>query len=1018
VVWRRELGVVAVNWTDILDGEIVNAAWAVAGMVAKPRASRRTAADLDTAGWADTERLITEALTEIAPERELPDLSAGEAAELEAAVRTPEVQGALQALLAARLTDAPETDAALAREAVRLAFTESALASPHPSDRRRKATISAASALAPLPEFEAAGRKYAVVLSEYFDGKISALVARLEGQVGFAGLAQVRAEAYNARIVALLGAIERQVAALADPTRGTRAEAEFVERYRRQAHQRHGFLTPPDFDRRRRVPVADIYVPTTISAEDGAERVRHSPDTGPRSLKVWDLAGRLDRTVLLGDPGGGKTTAANVLTDRFAADGNPLVAFLVTLREYAAKTPIEWSVAEHIEHNLNTLYQSPAPDGLVERLLLTGRAVLIFDGLDELLDTSRRCDVSDRVEQFCSAYPLTPVLVTSRAVGYDQARLDDTQFTCYRLGGFGDEEVTEYAGKWFRTQEGLAPAEAAAKAQAFIEESAHAADLRGNPLLMSLMCILYRGAGSLPGDRAGIYARCAELLLRKWDEQRDLYRKLGSDHLVEPTLRYLAWWLFTRQDSQTAATERELTGKAAEFLYERGYETQEQARTAAREFVEFCRGRMWVFSDAGTTADGEKLYGFTHRTFLEYFTAWHLVVTSESPEDLARMLAPRIAAGEWTTVAALAMKIKSQASDRGADRVYAVLLDPGLAASHAGPLLEFLATFLPSARPSPAAVRKLTRAVLDDVMRSAPAVQLRFGPMAKLLACGLDYRDPIGEEISGRIADLVASDAARHRADGLWLVSSLPFRSDGSDEFWTNWARDQCRHYAAEVASAAVDNKELRILALAARTLTVRDAIAMPGGLTILTTVPALFLTSQGDSGPVKVPYLFFMAQTLMYLPQDQEMASNITATGNHLIAHPELPWVRGPLTADDNMLTPFYAMWDTAEEFPVIEEEGNLGAAAIVCIIAELNGNSINLPRMTDLESGHSPAGMSPLTLYMASRFNGETGELPDLPVPTDFRQVFRDWAACRINFTEATRKAVKSRKARTRSG
>jgi hypothetical protein len=26
VVWRRELGVLAANWTDILDGEIVNAA--------------------------------------------------------------------------------------------------------------------------------------------------------------------------------------------------------------------------------------------------------------------------------------------------------------------------------------------------------------------------------------------------------------------------------------------------------------------------------------------------------------------------------------------------------------------------------------------------------------------------------------------------------------------------------------------------------------------------------------------------------------------------------------------------------------------------------------------------------------------------------------------------------------------------------------------------------------------------------------------------------------------------------
>ena len=141
--------------------------------------------------------------------------------------------------------------------------------------------------------------------------------------------------------------------------------------------------------------------------------------------------------------------------------------------------------------------------------------------------------------------------------------------------------------------------EAKAKAAAFLNESTNAKDLRANPLLLSLMCILYRGAGSLPVDRAGIYARCAELMLRKWDEQRDLYRKLGTDHLVEPTLRYLAWWLFTRENGQTAATERELIVETTEFLYGRGYETEDEARAAAREFFGFCRGRMWVFSDAG-----------------------------------------------------------------------------------------------------------------------------------------------------------------------------------------------------------------------------------------------------------------------------------------------------------------------------------------------------------------------------------------------------------------------------------
>jgi len=775
---------VLINPADVAavaDGVLVNAVWAVGQMAARPRESRRAAAGLDTVAWADTERLIRGALADVATSREFPALSEQDAAELAVALRCHEVQGALQALLAARLTDAPEADAAKAREAVRLALSRTVPPSSGRDDRRTgigaspggKSSLRATARPEEspmLPAFEAAGSKYAAPLSEYFDDKICGLVATLEGRVGLAGLAQVRAEAYNARIVALLGAIERQAAALADSGRDGRGETEFLERYRRQAHQRHGFLTPPDFDRRRRVRVADIYVATAVTEEDYSERLRVPPETATGSLKVWDLAERLDRTVLLGDPGGGKTTAANVLTDYLASDATRRIPFLVTLREYAAKTPIEWSVAECIEQNLGTLYQAPAPGALVERLLLTGRAVVIFDGLDELLDTSRRRDVSDRVEQFCSAYPLTPVLVTSRVVGYDQARLDDAQFTCYRLGGFGGDQVSEYACKWFASQEGMPATDAAAQAKAFLAESAHATDLRANPLLLSLMCILYRGAGSLPGDRAGIYARCAELLLRKWDEQRDLYRKLGSDHLVEPTLRYLAWWLFTREDSQAVATERELIAKTTEFLYERGYETQEQAQIAAREFVEFCHGRMWVFSDAGTTADGEKLYGFTHRTFMEYFTAWHLAVTSESPEELARTLAPNIRSAGWWVVSELAIKIKSDMSDRGADRCYAALLplDQG-----DGALLELLCACLSSARPAPAMARSLTRAVLDYATERGEPVHRGLEPLLALVGSGDSYARLIADELGSRIAEMTASDQVSVRTAGIRLLFSI-----------------------------------------------------------------------------------------------------------------------------------------------------------------------------------------------------------------------------------------------------
>ena len=803
VVWRW--GNVFINPGDVADGVLVNAIWAVGQMVVRPRASR-AASELDVVGWMNTEALTRAGLSEV--KLELPELLEADAAKLEAALERDEVQGALQGLLAARLTDAPEMDAARAREAVRLALRDT---------------------------------RFAEQLSDYYDRKIGDLAGDLEGRVGLTGLSQVRNEAYNSRIVALLGAIERQVAALADPGCGSRAEAEFLDRYRRQVWGRHGKLEPPDFERRRRVPVEKIYVNTSIYAYDDKRVDFGWTPVGISSLNVMDLIVRLDRTVLLGDPGGGKTTATNVLAYYFASDPTRKVPFLVTLREYAAKEPPELSVASHIEQTLKTLYQSAAPDGLVERLLLTGRALVIFDGLDELLDTSRRREVSDRVEQFCSAYPLTRVLVTSRVVGYDQAQLDVDQFTCYRLGGFGEDEVAEYVRKWFTVQENVSPAEAENESQAFLMESAGAPDLRYNPLMLSLMCILYRGVGSLPRDRAGIYSRCAELLLGKWDESRRIHHELQAGHLVEPAIRHLAWWLFNSQDFRGAVTERALIYEAAKFLYGRGFESSEEARAAAREFVEFCGGRMWVLSDAGTTADGEKLYAFTHRTFLEYFAAAHLATVSDTPEDLGRLLAPHVRSVKgWNLVGELAIQIKDRNSDRGADRIYATLLDPALVPEERGPLLTFLAECLESARPSPAALRSLTRSMLDYRLAGDTPV-VNSHPLRLLLSHSGNHEQLIADEMSIRIAAMVMSDDEATRAEGLLLV--LEIGQGDASAFWSQWSAEQANRYAAEIAAETARSNRLRAPALGAHVISLEQALGMPGGLGALMEIYPQLLT-------------------------------------------------------------------------------------------------------------------------------------------------------------------------------
>ena len=799
---------------DVITGVLVNAI-AVAGrrlsVAAGEVRDRKGAGDLELARWFETFRL-----TEAVPD--LPELSPAVSDKLAAILGGNEVQAALHELLAARLSDAAELYAAPARDA--LART-----------------------------LRTADPGAAATLTDYYDDQICALVARLEAE-NSPVLAQIRSEALATRMISVLHAIERHTAALtARPDQ--RTEASFLDGYRRHVTDRHGRLEPPDFQRRRRVPIRDIYVPAKIFEDFHPERAV-VPAPGIPTIDVWRLAGLIDRSVLLGDPGGGKTTAANVLMHHFASVPSGQVPFLVTLRDFAAKDPPERSVAGHIGYTLETLYQCPPPPGLVDLLLLTARAVVIFDGLDELLDTSRRADVSARVEQFCVEYPLAPVLVTSRLIGYDQARLDERQFTCYRLGGFEEKQVADYARKWFALAAGAQPGDA----EAFLAESASVFDLRSNPLLLSLMCILYRGVGSLPQDRDEIYEKCTDLLIRDWDDYRRIRRELRAGRQVKPALRHLAWWLFTRPDGATAVTERQLISATAEFL--RGsFESPDDARDAAREFVEFCHGRMWVFTDAGTTAAGERLYGFTHRTFLEYFAAAHVAYASDTPEQLAATLAPRISMGEWPVVTELAVQIKDRTSSSGAERVYAALLGDGKrqTGEERAKVLQFLARCLRSVDPSLQRARELTRRLIEESIEAEntlnpasglgnkgdsgfllPTKEWQDAIVALLRNCG-SYRDAV----AGEIAAAVAASVQAAPANSIRVAASLPdvfqsINAYGEDQraFWAERSAALIRANAAAAVTAAESSAYVRTRVIECGLITTGQALEMPGGLNVL----------------------------------------------------------------------------------------------------------------------------------------------------------------------------------------
>jgi hypothetical protein len=461
-----------------------------------------------------------------------------------------------------------------------------------------------------------------------------------------------------------------------------------------------------------------------------------------------------------------------------------LTPIIVVLREYGKiKRTSNCSILQFIELQSNANYQLSAPKGCFEHLFLNGRCLVIVDGLDELLDTSYRREISDDVESFCSLYPTVSVLVTSREVGYDQAPLDSDRFISYKIGDFDEAQCSEYADKWFDRDDDYTKQEKQQKAKAFMQESALASDLRQNPLMLGLMCNLYKLEGYIPRNRADVFEKCSIMLFERWDKSRQILVALPFEEHIRPAMQYLAYWIYSDSALHGGVTECELNRETSGYLDQWVFDNTAKARRAALEFVAFCTGRAWVFTDTGTTSDGEKLYQFTHRTFLEYFAASHLVSANPTPKQLLRVLKPRIEKEEWDVVALLAFQIQSRRNQGAADSLLSALLDSKGAPARRRARVGFAARCLQSLVPSPRIRRTVAEECFNEAMREISRSRLQLQrprgrwsmPLVDLFTANGDNWESIAEVLEQSLVQAINGAGEERAKDCLALIADLEF---------------------------------------------------------------------------------------------------------------------------------------------------------------------------------------------------------------------------------------------------
>lgn len=425
-----------------------------------------------------------------------------------------------------------------------------------------------------------------------------------------------------------------------------------------------------------RVDIGSIYVhrnlaPQNIDVTHGAIdalRIAHVPD--------YDFRDR--RAVIVGNPGAGKTTFVRYLMYWLGRDESTTPAeapILLELKRYPGNT----DYLAFLARNLTRLLHKPIESQTISDLLVLGYGAVVFDGLDEIPDVEARRNAAEEIESFARRFPLSRVIVTSRQEGYLTAALDPTLFSAYRLPDYTNKQVATYCLKWFRLvsdKYGVDPHE---RVKAFLADSVHVEDLRANPLMLSLLCLLYEYDGWIPENRLQVYEDCATLLFQRWDRMRHVPVSVPPKTQMWHLFQELAYHLmFEEGNRESGATEKNLRSVIQKFFARNSISRDASASAAeASDFLEFCSGRAWLLNRVGTNSRGERLYDFAHRTFMEYFAACYFSRQSVTADSLAVKLLPIIQERKSGVVAQLALQQFDIAHVDGLDKSIEKLLAIG-----------------------------------------------------------------------------------------------------------------------------------------------------------------------------------------------------------------------------------------------------------------------------------------------------------------------------------------------------
>lgn len=357
-----------------------------------------------------------------------------------------------------------------------------------------------------------------------------------------------------------------------------------------------------------------------------------------KRLKIIDLLSQKKRLAILGNPGYGKSTLLKSIAISFAFPhrgkqlfGNwqdkssfPIYILCRNLGERSTSPIIDIinNISERAEiHSIRKHFEQ-----LVLKSIGNGNAILIIDGLDEIIDDRTRILFLNQLKTFLETYPDIKAIISSRENGFldERGLLSlDNHCTHYVIAPLLEDEMEKLTINWHKIV--MDDFESAIKEAKVVFDKINynweIKILAENPLLLTSLLFVNKEDGYLPAKRVSLYEKTTRLLLNTWnieghgDEQLDYYD-------TELQLAYVAYWM-TKNEKQVI-NEIDLI----QCLKEARQQINQKLDYSISDFIKRVEHRSGLLRKTDIIS-----YEFVHLSFQEYLTAIAIVKKYLPKED-------------------------------------------------------------------------------------------------------------------------------------------------------------------------------------------------------------------------------------------------------------------------------------------------------------------------------------------------------------------------------------------------